>query len=139
MFDWIQLFAGLTESEKSTVELFAQERIIKAGEILFHEGDDATAMYGVKSWLLNVYRERSVWDQILWKISSGEIVWEMALFDEDAPKRRLATVRALEDTHLVVIVDYAIVELWKKHPRVHARIRDIILERKQKNKQVIET
>lgn len=37
MFTGIHLFDGLTDSEKSTVELFAQERRIKAGEILFHE------------------------------------------------------------------------------------------------------
>ena len=62
----------------------------------------------------------------------------MALFDVNAPKRRLATVRALEDTLLVVVVDYAIVELGKKHPDVHSRISKIILERKEKNKEIIE-
>ena len=62
----------------------------------------------------------------------------MALFDANAPKRRLATVRALEDTLLVVVVDHAIVELGKKHPDVHSRISKIILERKEKNKEIIE-
>lgn len=65
MFQGIHLFADLTESEKSTISLFAQERMVKAGEILFREGDDATAMYGVKSGMLHVYRERSSGDQIL--------------------------------------------------------------------------
>jgi hypothetical protein len=46
----------------------------------------------------------------------------MALFDKDAPKTRLASVRAVEDTLLLVVVDYAIVELGKKHPAVYERI-----------------
>jgi CRP-like cAMP-binding protein len=62
----------------------------------------------------------------------------MALFDANAPKRRLATVKALEDSLLVVIVDYAIVELGMKHPAVHAKISDIILQRKEKNREIIE-
>ena len=49
MLQGISLFEGLSESESSTVSLFAQERKILAGDILFHEGDDATAMYVVKS------------------------------------------------------------------------------------------
>lgn len=68
----------------------------------------------------------------------GEIVGEMALFDANAPSKRLATVRALEDSLLVVIVDYAIVDLGKKHPEVHAKISNIILQRKEKNKKIIE-
>lgn len=49
MLEDISLFDGLSDLEKSTVALFSQERRLPSGEILFNEGDDATAMYVVKS------------------------------------------------------------------------------------------
>lgn len=63
--DSISLFSGLSESERSTVELFSQERLIRSGEVLFNEGDDATAMYVVKSGRMKIYRERSTGEQLL--------------------------------------------------------------------------
>ena len=62
-----------------------------------------------------------------------EILGEMALFDNDAPKKRVASVRAMEDSQLLVIVDYAIVELGKKHPVVYEKIADVIRKRSAEN------
>jgi CRP-like cAMP-binding protein len=133
MFDEIPLFQDLSETDKSTISLFTQERRIRAGEVLFNEGDDAIAMYVVKSGTLKAYRDRSSWEQVLGYVGPGEIVGEMALFDKDAPKTRLASVRAVEDTLLLVVVDYAIVELGKKHPAVYERIWWVIRDRQIKN------
>ncbi len=57
----------------------------------------------------------------------------MALFDADAPKKRLASIKAVEDTLLLVIVDYAIVELGRKHPAVYEKIWEVIRARQIKN------
>lgn len=133
MLDGIPLFDGLSDSEKSTVSLFAQERRIKASEVLFVEGDEATAMYVVKSGRLKTYRERSSGEVVLGYVNPGEIVGEMALFDANAPKKRLASVKAVEDTMLVVIVDYAILELSKKHPEVYEKINRVIQIRNAEN------
>ncbi len=91
-------------------------------------------MYIVKSGNLKAYRDRSSGEQILGYIRSGEMLGEMALFDNDAPKKRLASVRAMEDSQLLVIVDYAIVDLGKKHPMVYQKIWEVISARAQKNK-----
>ena len=133
MITWIELFAGLDATEQNTVALFTQERFIKAGEVLFHEGDDASAMYIVKSGNLKAFKDRSIGEQILGYVSVGEMVGEMALFDAKAPKKRLASVRAIEDTLLLVIVDYAIVDLGRKHPAIHAKIFEVIRARSQAN------
>jgi CRP/FNR family cyclic AMP-dependent transcriptional regulator len=133
MLQGIPLFAGLTDAEKSTVELFAQERMIKSGEILFNEGDEATAMYVVKAGNLKAFKDRSSGEQILGFVTVAEMVGEMALFDANAPKRRLASVRAVEDSRLLVIVDYAIVELSRKHPIVYEKIKAVIDQRRRAN------
>ena len=129
MLNGIPLFSWLTESEKSTIALFAQERKINSGTLLFSENDDATAMYIVKEGKLKIYKDRSSWEIPLGFIEPGEMVGEMALFDNTAPKKRFASVKAVEDTFVVVIVDYAIVELSRKHPIVYAKIQQVIQDR----------
>ena len=133
MLNGIPLFSGLTESEKSTVSLFAQERKINVGTLLFSENDDATAMYIVKDGKLKIYRDRSSGEISLGFILPGEIVGEMALFDATSPKKRLASVKAMEDTLIVVIVDYAIMELSRKHPEVYSKIQQVIRRRNEEN------
>lgn len=133
MLNGIPLFSGLTEAEKSTISLFAQERKINAGTVLFSENDDATAMYIVKAGKLKIYRDRSSGEIALGLVQQGEMVGEMALFDTTAPKKRAASVKAVEDTLLVVIVDYAIMELSRKHPMVYAKIQQVIKVRNEEN------
>jgi CRP-like cAMP-binding protein len=129
----LELFSTLSLPDANTLMLFTQERRIRSGEILFHEGDDASAMYIVTSGALRAYRDRSTGETILGSIQKWEMVGEMALFDENAPKKRLASVRALEDTTLLVIADYAIIELGRKHPDIYAAIERVIHERHSKN------
>ncbi len=133
MLDEISLFSGLSDSEKSTVAIFSQERKIYAGDILIQEGDDATAMYIVKTGKLKTYRARSSGEVLLGFIHPGGIVGEMAIFDHTAPKKRQASVKAVEDTLLLVIVDYAIMELSRKHPLVFEKISKVIYARNAEN------
>ncbi len=57
----------------------------------------------------------------------------MALFDMLSSKKRLASVKAVEDTNLLVIADYAIVELSRKHPAVYEKIDYVIKTRNAEN------
>ncbi len=131
ILDSIELFESLTSSERETLSLFCQERLLRSGEVLFHEGDDAIALYVVKSGTLKAYQERSDGEKLLGYIGTNELAGEMALFDPDAPKKRMASVKAMDDVLLLVIMDYAILELSKKHHEVYQRIVDIMLKRKK--------
>lgn len=55
----------------------------------------------------------------------------MALFDPDAPKKRMASIVAVEDSLLFVVMDYAILELSKKHHEIYQKIIDITMKRKE--------
>lgn len=132
MFEDIELFSGLAPGEKETIALFCQERNLEAGELLFSEGDDAIAMYIVKSGSLKAYKERSTGSTVLGYIGPGEMVGEMAIFGFE-PKIRTASVRAVEPTRLLVIVDYAILEISKKHAELYAKIESIIAKRTAMN------
>jgi CRP-like cAMP-binding protein len=82
MFSGITLFDSLTQGEKDSLALFCQERLLAPGEILFREGDEATALYIVKQGSLEAIQNRSDGSRILGRISVDEIVGEFALFDE---------------------------------------------------------
>ena len=56
----------------------------------------------------------------------------MAIFDPDAPKKRMATVRAVDDSLILVIMDYAILELSRQHREIYDKIAQIIMSRKQR-------
>lgn len=131
MFNSLEFFDSLNNSERETLSLYCQIRLCPSGDILFSEGDDATALYIVKSGSLKAYKDRSDGERLLGYIGVNELVGEMALFDPSAPKKRTATVRATEDALLLVIMDYAILELSKQHHEIYEKIADIITKRKK--------
>lgn len=134
ILSWISLFWNLTASELSNLALFCQERFLKAWEVLFNEWEEASAMYVVKSWKLKAYKDRSDWEQTLWYISQNEFVWEMAFFDwNNTAKNRTASVKAIEDSQLLIIMNYSIIDLAKKHNDVYTKIANTIQKRRELN------
>ncbi len=85
----------------------------------------------MKSGLLQAYKSRSDGEVLLGHIGANELAGEMAFFDASSAKKRMASIRAVEDTFIVVIMDYAILELSKKHPEVYEKILHIMIERKK--------
>ncbi len=134
MFEWISFFDILTDDERDNLALFCQQRFLKAWDILFNEWDDSIAFYVVKSWSLKVYKDRSEWEKLLWIVQSSEMLWEMWIFDSsNIAQKRMASVKAIEDTSLIVIMNYSIVELSKKRKDIYDKIKKVIEERKEKN------
>lgn len=129
ILDNLSLFSWLSEQEKSTFELFCQIRKLRKWEILFSEWDEAQAMYIVKEWSLEVFRE----NKILWEIKTWWFVWEMAII-LDQPKTRMASAKALEDSTLVTILSFSVKELENKHPEIIEKIKKIIEKRINENK-----
>jgi len=139
MFEWISIFDSLTSEELNNLSMFCQERFLKEWEILFKEWDDAVAMYILKSGKLKAYKDRSDWEILLWFVEwPGDMVWEMAVFEaidnnSNIPKKRIASVKAVQNSFLIVIMNYSILELSKKNSWIYWKIVKIIEERKQKN------
>lgn len=59
MFEGVNLFDGLTNDQKESLALFCQERVLRADDFLFHEGDDPIAMYILRSGRFRAVRIRS--------------------------------------------------------------------------------
>jgi CRP-like cAMP-binding protein len=135
ILDEIKLLNVLSESEKEKLSLFCQEKYLNAGEVLFNEQDEASAMYLLKEWNIEISRI-SDWENIvLWEVHAEEILWEMALFWDT--NKRMATATALTDSVLIVILSFSIKELTLKHPELLNKIKTIINDRIISNKNFV--
>lgn len=130
--DWIELLSTLTDTEKSNLKMFCQEKYVSAWEVIFHESDYASAMYILKEGSVEITRNINWWKIILWEVGSEEILWEMAMFWDR--NKRMATATALTDCVLIVILSFSIKELTSKHPELLEKIRLIINDRIISNK-----
>lgn len=127
MFEWISLLSSLTKDELDTLSLFCQEREVLAQELLFEEWDESNSMYILKTWSLEVFTH----EKILWIIKPWEFVWEMSIFENN--NKRSASVRALENSKVIILLSFSLDDLTSKHPEITKKIKDVILERKKQN------
>ena len=132
ILDWLKLLSDLSDSEKYNLSLFCQEKHLKTGEFLFHEQDEASAMYLLKEWEIEVSRTYNWELKVLWEVHAEEILWEMALFWDS--NKRMATAKALTDCILVVILWFSIKEITNKYPELLNKIQMIINDRMLVNK-----
>lgn len=128
MLENIELFSSLSKDAINSLEIFCQERKIASWEVLFEKWEESTSMYIVKTWKLQAYDG----GKVLWYINPQEFVWEMALFDE--PKVRSASVKALEDTQVIILLSFSIDQLSRTHPEIVSEIKRVIEHRKKQNK-----
>ncbi len=132
----LKLLKELSDSQKDNLALFCQEKFLQPWETLFHEWDDANAMYILASGEIQVSNLLE-WKRVeLWIVKAEEIIWEMALFGEN--NTRMATAIAKTECILVTILDFSIKELTKKYPKLLEKIQDIIEERTVNNR-ILET
>lgn len=135
ILDWIGLLSELTESEKENFSLFCQEKILDEGEILFNESEEASAMYILLEWGIEISKSIKWEKKVIWKINAEEILWEMSLFTEDTT--RMATATALEKCKLITILKFSINDIIAQHPELLEKITNIINNRKILNNNII--
>ncbi len=135
--DNIKLFKDLSLDDKKNLSLFIQKKELKKWELLFKEWEDATSMYFLLEWKLKAFVEKNNEIIELWIIEPEEILWEMALFLDK--RKRTASIVALEDSKLLTILDFSIKQLVQKNSELLDKIKNIINERKQINKEKIDS
>ena len=117
--------------------VFCQDRYVLHDRELFHEGDEANALYILKDGALKISTQTSDGHVVVGIVSRpGDFVGEMALFEEPVTLARRYTATAIEDSHLIVIADYAIRELALKKPSVLRAIDRVMMERRKQNQHI---
>lgn len=135
ILDWVELLLDLSETQKKELEMFCQPKFLKAWETLFKEQEEATAMYFLIDWTIEISRVMQWKKVLLWEVHSEEILWEMALFWDSW--KRMATAKALSDCKLIVVLSFSIKQMLNENLELLEKIKDIINYRMIKNKNVI--
>ena len=77
--DGFDFMASLPPATRKVVLAAAQRMALPAGTTLFHQGDDADALYLLSTGTLGVYVERHGVQALVSLIRPGEIIGEMAV------------------------------------------------------------
>ncbi|QFR38681.1 cyclic nucleotide-binding domain-containing protein [Candidatus Gracilibacteria bacterium 28_42_T64] len=132
MLDNIKILESLSLRERNDLSLFCQKKYLKKGEVLFFEGESASAMYILADGSIEISKKHDGEDVLLGNVHAEEILGEMALFGENS--KRMATAKALEDTILITILSFSLDEIIHKYPDLLEKIKNIIEERIVNNK-----
>jgi glutaminase len=116
-----ELLQGLTAEELAAVERAAELRAVPIGEVVFHEGDDADAIFFVLAGLVSVRLPLGgdLRDRRLATLGPGVSVGEMALLEH---VDRSADVVAEEDALLARISVDALDRIGQEHPGVPGKL-----------------
>jgi CRP/FNR family cyclic AMP-dependent transcriptional regulator len=119
MLKSIPLFHKLTRKEILEVDELLHERIYEKDEILFEEGDPGHGIFIVVSGKLRVKPSHPSMKTALLEIGPGELLGELALFDE-AP--RSATVVAAERTVTVALFQTEFASLLTRNKSIGVKV-----------------
>jgi CRP/FNR family transcriptional regulator, cyclic AMP receptor protein len=114
------LFHELTDEERAITEEHMYESRLEKGESLFNEGDDGDLVCFVESGVLQVLKKNSAGQNIdLAHLGAGDCIGEMAIINL---VKRSATVKALEETTLLILSKKGFDLLLEQHPKIGVTI-----------------
>lgn len=110
---------------------------IRAGEILFHEGDPSTGLYFVQSGTIEVFRSRDNIEILLDTLRPGDVLGTFTILSKDP---RLASARAKEDCVLNFYSNDFFKQEFKSIPIwTQSVIKDAIARVKVLNEKLVES
>ena len=123
----IPLFEGLSEEDLQALSGALELRTFKAGEMIFAQGDEGSALYIVESGDVNIHLPGDASHRISLKdLSRGEYFGELALFDE---KPRSASALATTHTLLLELQRSTLENYLERRPRAAMAILRTMGER----------
>lgn len=111
----------------------AFEKVLKAGEILFREGERGEEMYLIRSGKVEISNSAGGAKKVLATLSEGSFLGEMAIVD-DAP--RSATATALTEVSLLILDRAAFKGQIQENPMVDYLISSLVRRLRETNEQV---
>jgi CRP-like cAMP-binding protein len=90
----------LDEGAKPMADQSGEAKLIRAGDVLFSEGEVGAMAFLIVSGEIEIFRKTGNNDRVLATVGRGEIIGEMSLIDNQP---RMASARALQDTEVRTI------------------------------------
>ena len=121
------LFEGLADEDLAALSSAVAERHLRAGEMVFREGDRGTEMYIVVSGDVNIHLPGDDSRRVSLKdVARGEYFGELSLFDD---KPRSASAVATSDTVLIELSRVTLSDYLERRPRAAMAILRTMGER----------
>ena len=128
ILDRVELFAHLSEAGRRHVADTLAQRVLPAGQELFHYGDTGDSLYVVADGDLEVVVEDGAGGgRVLGHIDSHHCVGEMALLAPNS--RRTATVRAVSDAMLLELPRRDFERLLAEEPSLRKVVAQVLMKR----------
>ena len=116
----VPVFSDLGEEDLHSLAGTTVARSVQKGEVIFHEGDNATGFYIVARGRVKVFKDTSDGrEQILHIISPGETFAEVALFSGSAYP---ANAQALEEGEVYYVPREGLLAMIGKDPQLSLNI-----------------
>src|SRR4051794_33039038 len=113
------LLQALSDTERAALLANTRRRVLGRGEVLFHEGDTADALYLVESGHLAVRVSTPDGERVTLNVlRGGDVVGELSLLEDGKAGQRSATVLALEGAVTRVLSRHAFAALCESQPGV---------------------
>ncbi len=120
----LKIFRWIDKNTIEEIVLNAPEKTFKAWEIIFIQNTDSNwEAYIIKDWKLKV----SINQKEVAILNSGDIVWEIALLNEE---KRTATVEAITDTQVIILTLDTLIQMISNDDNT---INNTIIERIEQN------
>jgi CRP/FNR family cyclic AMP-dependent transcriptional regulator len=101
----------------------SKEIVLKAGEALFHEGDQSKSLYFLKRGVIRIFKKKGIGSIEIDTIRAGQVLGELAFFDNQP---RSASAEAITQSELVEISKGALDDAISKIPEwLNALIKTI--------------
>ncbi len=127
VFARTRMFAGVPIGVSEAIGERAQFLVLDPNDILFNEGDEANGFYAVEVGALKATRlSLDGMEQLIALFSDGEIIGEMAIFDEFP---RSATITALKPTRVIFCSREAFFDYADKHPMIYRHMLKVMAGR----------
>jgi CRP-like cAMP-binding protein len=93
----LKIFSWIKKEVVDNILSNCKQKTFEKGEIIFIESEDSNwEWYIIKSWSVNIV----VWWKFVAELGRWNIVWEIALLNEE---KRTATVSAVSDIEVIVL------------------------------------
>ena len=116
----IQIFEGLSVSELAAIASVMEEAVYDKGSTIIREGEPGETMYMIIGGEVSVLKGQEGGHEIeLDRMGSGGYFGEMALFEDQV---RSATIRAEEETRLLVLHKREFGEIVREYPQIALHI-----------------
>jgi len=130
----VPMFSGVSESFVDGLVDRVSMVSFGKGDVIFHEGDDADALYLIRYGFVKVSQNKDGKEKALAYLKEGHCFGEMALLNEG--EKRMATISAINRAEVIKISVEDFRNLLSSYPGIRRNLESAAGQREERNLQI---